>query len=280
MASPQKENGYTAIANELLEALCVRIMRGEARAVYDAIIRKTYGFQKKEDHLPLSQLSKITGLPSSEVCRSLRYLKEMKVILRDDNGLTRIQKDYEKWLLAIRPVAIVPVARLPMATGMGATGATGMGATLKRKGQKKGIKRNLPKGKEPTAPAFSKKEIQSFFLPTEAMSENQLEDDGFPRRRKFGDEAMNWLLDYFEFRFQRELEGTDAQNKRFLIHLKRVLGFGRVREMVDWASDPDCWWHDKINGYGKIWYKRSVLLNQMENEAKRPKGVLNLDEIK
>ena len=48
MAMPQVENGYTRIANELLEALAKIRIPGEARQVFDVIMRKTYGFRKSD----------------------------------------------------------------------------------------------------------------------------------------------------------------------------------------------------------------------------------------
>ena len=60
MANPQKENGYTAIANEIMEALCRHRIPGEDRQVLDVIFRKTYGFNKIEDYISLSQFVDMT----------------------------------------------------------------------------------------------------------------------------------------------------------------------------------------------------------------------------
>ena len=49
MVSPQWENGYTKIANEILESLARIRINGEARQVLDVIIRKTYGYGKKTE---------------------------------------------------------------------------------------------------------------------------------------------------------------------------------------------------------------------------------------
>jgi phage replication O-like protein O len=50
--SPQKEHGYTPIANEIYDAFVRTRISGEARQVLDCIIRKTYGYNKKEDKIP------------------------------------------------------------------------------------------------------------------------------------------------------------------------------------------------------------------------------------
>lgn len=100
MANPQKENGYTMIANELLEALVRIRISGEARQVLDMIFRKTYGFHKKEDTIALSQFCLATGLKKPIVCRALAKLIEMNLIIKKDNGdgiIYRFNKDYTTW---------------------------------------------------------------------------------------------------------------------------------------------------------------------------------------
>lgn len=100
MANPQTENGYTKIANELLEALCKVRIPGEARQVLDVIFRKTYGFNKKEDAIALSQLCLMTGLKKPNVCRAINVLTGMNIVIKNDNGVTtkyRIIKNFETW---------------------------------------------------------------------------------------------------------------------------------------------------------------------------------------
>ena len=100
MASPQCENGYTRLANELLEALSRLRIPGEARQVFDTIMRKTYGFGKKEDGISLSQFVLATGLLKNHICDSLNKLKRMNLITEKGNDVTNIysiNKDYTSW---------------------------------------------------------------------------------------------------------------------------------------------------------------------------------------
>lgn len=100
MANPQKENGYTSISNEIMDALAKIRINGEARQVLDVIFRKTYGFNKKEDAISLSQFSMATGLRRATVCRAINKLKLMGIITQKDNGIAniyRILKDYDTW---------------------------------------------------------------------------------------------------------------------------------------------------------------------------------------
>jgi phage replication O-like protein O len=103
VASPQKENGYTTIANELFEALARTRISGEARQVLDVIFRKTYGFNKKKDFVALSQFCECTGLTKQSASRALKKLIEMGIVDKKDKGSPvagnayEIIKDYEKW---------------------------------------------------------------------------------------------------------------------------------------------------------------------------------------
>lgn len=101
MASPQKENGYTPIANELLEALAGIRIAGEARQILDVIFRKTYGFNKKEDSIALSQFCLITKLGKVSICKNLNKLKEMNLIITQKGNphgnIYRINKDFDTW---------------------------------------------------------------------------------------------------------------------------------------------------------------------------------------
>lgn len=104
MANPQKENGYTPIANELLEALAKTNINGEAWRVLLSIMRRTYGYHKKEDRISVSQIQAITGMRRQNIFRALKALKTANII----NGLKSetnkrevatysVQKDHERW---------------------------------------------------------------------------------------------------------------------------------------------------------------------------------------
>ena len=97
MANPQKENGYTAIANEIMEALAHYRIPGEQRQVLDVIIRKTYGFNKKADMISNSQFVRATGLKKQTVHRAIKGLILKNVIKKDDRYIPTYQfnKNYK-----------------------------------------------------------------------------------------------------------------------------------------------------------------------------------------
>lgn len=100
MASPQKENGYTATANELVEAICNLEVGGACHRMLRFIERKTYGYNKKEDSISFTQFEKGTGLHRTTVNEALDTLVSMNVIVIDRTGYInkyRINKDYDLW---------------------------------------------------------------------------------------------------------------------------------------------------------------------------------------
>lgn len=103
MANPQKENGYTAIANEILEhLLLIETTSVEIRAIL-FVIRKTYGFQKKIDRISLSQFEKNLHCDHTTVCRVLKRLVARRLLVKSEKGYG-FNKDWETWVVARRPL--------------------------------------------------------------------------------------------------------------------------------------------------------------------------------
>lgn len=109
MASPQKENGYTAVANEIMDALARIRINGVAWQVLNVVLRKTYGWNKKEDAIALSQFCEATGLKKPTVCKALNHLISMKVVTNNGNGVAKtymLQKDFDKWVALPKKVTL------------------------------------------------------------------------------------------------------------------------------------------------------------------------------
>lgn len=98
MANPQKENGYTAIANEILEELVkLRIPASEKDILY-FILRKTYGYQKKEDRISLTQFEKGTLLSRVTVVKALKNLVSRSILVKS-GLLYKFNKHYDLWVV-------------------------------------------------------------------------------------------------------------------------------------------------------------------------------------
>ncbi|MDR2241842.1 MAG: replication protein [Providencia alcalifaciens] len=90
------DDGYTRIANELLESLsCCNLTVRQLRVML-AIIRKTYGFGKKVDRISDSQLADVSGLSRQNVNKSKKELISMNYIILDGNKIG-VNKEVSAW---------------------------------------------------------------------------------------------------------------------------------------------------------------------------------------
>src|SRR3990167_4577653 len=96
--TPQLEDGYIRIANEIVDKLISYRISGEEWQILLVVLRKTYGFHKKEDHISLSQFQKYTGLKRPNVIRGIKKLVAKKIlgsIKKDTTPSASINKDNE-----------------------------------------------------------------------------------------------------------------------------------------------------------------------------------------
>lgn len=98
MADVQKENGYTQIANELLEAIIRTYMSDYEHRIFWLIVRRTYGYNKKSDWIAQTQIVEETGIRKQHVSRTIKKLYDKNMIMKIENKLA-IQKDYDLWEL-------------------------------------------------------------------------------------------------------------------------------------------------------------------------------------
>ena len=95
--NPQIENGHTDIANEILDYLCSFRIPGECRQVFDTIMRKTWGWHKKEDWIAGTQIVEATKMNKGNVSRSLSKLIKNKLVIKKATKLM-INKNYLEWV--------------------------------------------------------------------------------------------------------------------------------------------------------------------------------------
>ncbi len=80
----ESEN-FTKVPNEYLEEIaCNRSFCAKTKILM-TILRKTAGWNKKEDWISLSQFESMTGILKRNVCRTLDQLVEAKIILKSEN---------------------------------------------------------------------------------------------------------------------------------------------------------------------------------------------------
>jgi phage replication O-like protein O len=113
MASPQLENGYTKIANEIIEHLLLVPLSGTELGVCLFIIRKCYGYKKKQDHISLSQFQKALNKSRQSIVKALQSLQEYQIIQLLQRGNSKCNsnlymffKDYDQWKLVNKPLLV------------------------------------------------------------------------------------------------------------------------------------------------------------------------------
>src|SRR3990167_928260 len=96
MKTPQLEDCFTRVANEILENLSrINLSSYQSRIVY-AIFRKTYGYHKKDDYISISQLVEITGIHKAHVSRTKKELLTRRIVTSSGNKIG-FQKDVRLW---------------------------------------------------------------------------------------------------------------------------------------------------------------------------------------
>lgn len=99
MVNPQLENGYTSIANEILEKVVATRLPANEYRILLFIIRKTYGFHKKEDRISLTQFQKALGVSRPTVSKSLKNLITRNMVVRTPLLALKFNKHWDSWVV-------------------------------------------------------------------------------------------------------------------------------------------------------------------------------------
>lgn len=103
MANPQKENGYTPIANELLEAICKAKLNATQKSIILAVCRFTYGFSRVSCIMSISFVAQAVNLSIRQVSKEMLKLIDQKVIfVVQESTKTKareimLNKNYDDW---------------------------------------------------------------------------------------------------------------------------------------------------------------------------------------
>jgi hypothetical protein len=104
MAAPQIEDGFTMLANELLEAIYRYRSNAVQKDLLLVLIPFTYGFHRKSWPLGITFLARETGHHKQTVAKEVKELIRARVVVVvkgysfDRPRTLGLQKDYEKWL--------------------------------------------------------------------------------------------------------------------------------------------------------------------------------------
>ena len=98
------DDGYTRIANELLEAVMAADLTARQLKVALAVIRKTYGFGKKLDRITNTQISAMTGIHHTHVCKAKNEMIAMNIIVSNGHAIG-INKVISEWDFSISHIS-------------------------------------------------------------------------------------------------------------------------------------------------------------------------------
>jgi phage replication O-like protein O len=119
---PQTENGFTRIANELLEAIISFSFTSRQLNILFAVIRCTYGYNKKSDAVSGYQLAKMTNIDRSHVSKTILELIKINVLIKHEKGRhshgafvneISINKYYDTWVTVAKSAPVPEQQPLP-----------------------------------------------------------------------------------------------------------------------------------------------------------------------
>lgn len=103
MASPQKEKGYTPVANEILDQTCQYRFNGAQLRIIIKLWRMTYGFHTKDTDFALNFIELSTKLSESTIKKEVSLLIKARVFIvtkkqtKTDSRRIKFNKNYEQW---------------------------------------------------------------------------------------------------------------------------------------------------------------------------------------
>ncbi|BFH11135.1 replication protein [Bacillus cereus] len=101
MASPQKENGYVGIANEIWDEIISRKFTERQQKILKIILRLSYGCRKKTATIPLLKHFELGGVRIQDAKKELNYLTQCKVIEWDQKDTYSLNKNYDEWRISL-----------------------------------------------------------------------------------------------------------------------------------------------------------------------------------
>jgi phage replication O-like protein O len=98
-------DGYLRIANQLMSALCLISLSDRESRILNAVILKTYGFNKSFDWISGKQLEDITGIDVSNSSKVKKRLLDRNILIKQGRkvGINPVVSD---WILSINKAEV------------------------------------------------------------------------------------------------------------------------------------------------------------------------------
>jgi len=167
MASPQLENGFTRIANELLEAILRFHCSGGEKDIILAVIRLSYGYGRKAHEMSVTYLARLTRRHRNKVAEDLARLIAKRVLVEvspasfSKGRMIALNKNYDEWVSA-KP--LTPTAKATVSESTDGTVSESADGTVSESADhiKKNSKKELKKRSNttPTTQSEASEEIK------------------------------------------------------------------------------------------------------------------------
>lgn len=211
----QLENGYTKIANEILDHIARTKLNGSQFRIVMAIFRYTYGFNRKEHPMSIGFLAEATDMNRRQVQRELTTLidagiiKIVKESTFSSPAVLSFNKYFDQWCLNRQQVTEQTTGDgtdnqtdvgLDVTPGDGLDVRGDVGLDTQEIKLKDNIKENPKENITPRSPFKSKKQEQLF---------DQFWDK-YPKKKSKGQAEKAWLkIDLNDLLFKRIMAGVE-----------------------------------------------------------------------
>lgn len=178
MADVQVENGFTKIANQILEEIAKFKFNGTELRIIMIIWRYTYGFNRKSHEMSAGFISNAIGVDISRVKKVLKDLIDKKVILVveeasfNSSRILAFNKNFEEWGVEndTRGKKVPQVSERTLPQGSNSTPPQGSKITPKKENIKEIYKENKEEEKDPA------KFFDKYIAPISPVIVQQIED--------------------------------------------------------------------------------------------------------
>lgn len=180
MADVQVENGFTKIANQILEEIAKFKFNGTELRIIMTIWRYTYGFNRKSHEMSAGFISNAIGVDISRVKKVLKDLIDKKVILVveeasfNSSRILAFNKNFEEWGVEndTRGKKVPQVSERTLPQGSNSTPPQGSKITPKKENIKEIYKENKEEEEEKDPAKF----FDKYIAPISPVIVQQIED--------------------------------------------------------------------------------------------------------
>lgn len=230
------DDGYTRIANELLEAVMAADLTARQLKVVLAVIRKTYGFGKKFDRITNTQIAMMTGIHHTHVCKAKNEMIAMNIIVT--NGLAiGVNKVISEWDFEVSQVSESLAKSANKTLANLANGYKPTQLNTKETIQKKEKKENTQSScddREPVKP--ERRKAVRFDYDEYLSAYNDIVGDRLPHAVEANDERQRKLRKLVNSLATKNIDGFRAYVKAFMA-AARPFHFGDNDR--DWVANFD-----------------------------------------